>query len=227
MILLSELVAICASHNVDSEATLSQFARELRDAGRVSKAGRGRGAARMTFLDAARFLIACAATDHPKRVVEAEAFFSAYVLKGAHAPENAFTLPDGISMDEAFASVLEVLASGKLDADALAEATARAEADGHKHVFALRPSPELNVDRSGGAAEVAVFGASHRFTFWHSSMIALIESVDALEGVDRANDLTSQVEQQALRFRTGKNLSARLDSPLLRAVASAVGGKIA
>src|SRR5689334_10900765 len=76
MALLSELVATCEAQRLDAGSTLNVFARRLREAGRITKAGRGRGAAHMTYLDAARFLIACAATDHPERAADAEFVFS-------------------------------------------------------------------------------------------------------------------------------------------------------
>jgi len=74
---LSDLVSILADRGVDSPSTLALFSRRLREAGRVSKAKRGKGAAHMTYRDAARFLIAVFATDHPERANDAEQFFSA------------------------------------------------------------------------------------------------------------------------------------------------------
>jgi hypothetical protein len=92
---LSDLVSVFALHNVDTAGTLTLFSRRLREAGRVSKAKRGRGAASMKYLDAARFLIALGATDHPERVAEVEPFFSSAVPD--ILPSRRDQLPNAIS----------------------------------------------------------------------------------------------------------------------------------
>lgn len=147
MALLSDLVAALAARGVDSPATLGLFARRLREAGRISKAGRGRSAAKMTYLDAARFTIACLATDHPERAAVAEQFFSSFVydpdISMIRQPE-AFTLPvvRGITFDAALARLLEEVASG--------------------HV---RPSHGffLNVERSGASSSIEENGNHFAF----------------------------------------------------------------
>lgn len=203
MAILSDLVAICAHHRLDTEATLGLFSRELREAGRVSKAGRGRGAAKMTFLDAARFLIACAATDHPKRAADAEAVFSSTLSetgKQSSAP-----------LDTALAATLASIADGSLDA---AE-KARAEAAGLSHWVVML---SLDVFRSGVSA--VLHAGESKVTYRHPAAIDML----AAENHETMLALSRAWERETERFTNGKNLHASLDAPLLRAIAHAVAG---
>ncbi|WLC19330.1 hypothetical protein [Bradyrhizobium diazoefficiens] len=206
MALLSELVALCEACELDSGATLNVFARRLREAGRVSKAGRGRGAAHMTFLDAARFLIACAATDHPEQAADAELQFSnavwsdgeVYETSDGGVQETTFHLDatSAPTLDVALAKVLEGIADGIV--------TLQREA--------------LIVYRGAVSAQLRTHEALYRFQ--HPTIAALV--VAEGEALERLMDA---VDHQTRRFRTGKNLIAQLEGALLRAVAYLIAGK--
>lgn len=217
MALLSELVAICEAQRVDTAATLNVFARRLREAGRVSKAGRGRGAAHMTYLDAARFLIACAATDHPERAADAENFFSNLVLT-----KNAWSDPDfnldqeqHATLDAALAKVLEELADGRLLNIAIQEKKAKFPG--------IPVPPSFNVwliIRRSGVATIRV--QSGQYDFHHPALAYMVNSGD-LRALRHVNNT---LEEETYRFHTGKNLSAELELPLLQAVADLIAGKL-
>ncbi|HEX8553161.1 MAG TPA: hypothetical protein VF695_00500 [Sphingomonas sp.] len=218
MALLSELVALCEANRVDTRATLNVFARRLREAGRISQAGRGRGAAHMTFLDGARFLIAAAATDQPERAADAEFEFSNTLLssEGPHSSTflDAASAP---TLDVALARVLEALANESLD-NAARERRA-ASIPGHDFGD-MPPSPIvwLIVHRSGVQAQLRVL--DEVFWYQHRALIALTDVGTDRHLTDRAKDY----EHAVARFRSGKNLRAELDQSLFRAVAGLIGG---
>lgn len=216
MALLSELVATCEAQRVDTAATLNVFARRLREAGRVSKAGRGRGAAHMTFLDAARFLVACAATDHPERAVDAENFFSNLRLTGNNRQDPNFHLDDKQheTLDAALAKVLEELADGRL------LDIARKEKE--EQFPGLPVPPSFNVwliMRRSGSVHLRV--QNFECTFHHPMLAHSVNTGDCSDLMQ----MNKTFEEETYRFRTGKNLSAELELPLLQAVADLIAGK--
>ncbi|KFB08847.1 hypothetical protein EL18_03101 [Nitratireductor basaltis] len=219
MALLSELVATCEAQRLDTRGTLSIFARRLREAGRISQAGRGRGAAHMTFLDAARFLIACAATDHPERAADAEFVFSNLVHSGERGMDADFPLTkeEAPTLDLALAKTLEWLGTGKIDAVASARWKEKFPEGPHfpsAFVWLILP-------RSGAAAQLRVLDGRH--SFHHPSLAAVMDSVSGGEPAAR-NVAEEAFERETRRFRTGKNLTAEFDSKLLRAVANLIAG---
>lgn len=219
MALLSELVATCEAQRLDAGATLNIFARRLREAGRISKAGRGRGAARMTWLDAARFLIACAATDHPERAADAEFVFSNLLHSGDGIADEGFpiTKDEAPTLDLALAKTLEGLGSGKIDAIASVRWKEQ-----HPEVPNVFPTKVwLILPRGGAAANLRVLYGSYQFH--HPSLAAVIESVN--RGGYPAQKIAQEAfERETHRFRTGKNLTAEFDGELLRAVAKLIAG---
>lgn len=220
MALLSELVATCEAHRLDTQATLTVFARRLREAGRLSQAGRGRGAAHMTFLDAARFLIACAATDHPERAVDAEHEFSRFENADGVFADEAARLTEKY-LDEALAKVMEWLCDGTL----VRARTAKWAKD-HPAFSEQCPVPviaDLTVSR-GGTAWFNINGA--QTAFHHPALIATVGSIK--DGGYPVQKVAQEAfERETYRFRTGKNLTARLDTDLIRAVADLIAGKAA
>ncbi|WP_137133502.1 hypothetical protein [Rhizobium sp. FKY42] len=223
MALLSELVAVCEQHQLDGKATLNVFARRLREAGRISQAGRGRGAAHMTALDAARFLIACAATDQPERAVEAESVFSN--LKCGHElmrEENALIASKDVpTLDLALARAIHLLGTGEIDAADKAE---------HERRFPGIPritSSEtfavwLIVRRSSVGANIRVLGTE--LIYQHPILSDLVASVNRFEPFDNQLALSERLDRETHQFRTGKNLSAELKYPLLQAVGRLIVG---
>lgn len=78
-----------------SEATLTVYDRTLRDAGLLSKGGRGRGSIHRSPLDAARFLIALLVTPSPARAVDAVNDFGNLVHEQDHIRDaNRLTLDE-------------------------------------------------------------------------------------------------------------------------------------
>jgi hypothetical protein len=187
---LSDLVSVFAFHEVDTSGTLNLFSRRLREAGRVNKAKRGKGAATMTHLDAARFLIALGATDHPERVQEIEPFFSRalpYCRPGA-----VDGLPD----------ILREMLDDDMELD-------RAVAYLIKHASHLAPSDAsstwLEIDRANGGAMIHM-GHSALF-FEQPQMRALHLSEDAHR--DSAFDQKfDEAARESATFATGKSIKA-------------------
>lgn len=210
MALLSDLVDECARLNVDNGATLNLFARRLREAGRLSQKGRGRGAAHMTYLDAARFLIACGATDHPERAVEAEAAFSGALLFENNLLPRLFDVEKGARFDDVLASLLQLIAEGEID---------RRNAEQYRERgFTIAPVLDVRIGRGGGSAYIRALEAT--LSFFHPTMILAMKSADYFE----AKPYWAGWETDTLRFRTGKNLSAEFDGRILRPIANLIAG---
>src|ERR1700687_3500599 len=90
MALLSELVTAVAQAEGMEEVTVGVFARHAREAGLISQAGRGRGAARMTVRDAANLIIAvnaCALAKYVRYGVEDFRSLTSTGVKDAAFPE--------------------------------------------------------------------------------------------------------------------------------------------
>jgi hypothetical protein len=218
MALLSELVATCEAQRIDTAATLSVFARRLREAGRVSKAGRGRGAAHMTWLDAARFLVACAATDHPERAADAEFVFSNLVRRDDMVIDDDFpmTKAEMPTLDLALAGLLEALGTGKIDAIASARWKSQFPDGPHMpmaHIWLVLP-------RSGAPATLRVLDG--RYHYDHPSLAAVIEAANDGGGYPAQKVASAAFEREIHRFQTGKNLTAEFDASTLRAVAKLI-----
>lgn len=215
MALLSELVAICEGHRVDTGATLSLFARRLREAGRISKAGRGRGAANMHFLDAARFLIGVASTDHPEKVADAEHTFSNTICAPTSQQSQIFRLEADVAptLDVGLAIFLENLSSGAIDA-----ANREEHMESEYAPFAPPPIFSLSVHRSLVKGILNVPGGW--YVWDHPTLRAAISAGDFRS----ADPLLQALDRDTFRFRTGKNLTAELDHNLLRDVANLIGG---
>lgn len=218
MATMPELVAVLENHRVDTGATLELFGRRLREASRVTKGKRGRGAAQMTYLDAARLLIACAATDHPERAVDAEYEFSNTLLHLDRGDTTHFLdAHSAPTLDKALASVLEGFANGAIDD---AERDRRNELMPGADTFNIPVMPVvwLIVHRSGVQAQLRV--RDETFHYAHRALIAIGNAQPGNDLTERARDY----EHATTRFRGGKNLRAELDSGLLRAVANLIGG---
>lgn len=80
MALLSALVKAIADVEGLDEVQVGWIARHLREAGLISQAGRGRGAARMTARDAVNLLIAVNGSSGAKQAVDAVKSFSDLIL---------------------------------------------------------------------------------------------------------------------------------------------------
>lgn len=213
MALLSELVSVCEDHRVDTGATLTVFARRLREAGRLSQAGRGRGAAHMTYLDAARFLIACAATDHPERAVDAEFVFSNLMRADSMGTDDSFPLPKAEfpTLDTALAEVLRAMGNGEVT---------KVANERWEHPT---PAPQhcwLRVNRSGAGADLRLLDG--RSIYHHPALVAVTDSVREAGGSAAMKVAASAFERETHRFRTGKNLTAELEGSLLQSVAKLI-----
>ena len=187
---LSDLVSVFAFHEVDTEGTLNLFSRRLREAGRVSKAKRGRGAASMSHLDAARFLIALGATDHPERVQEVEPFFSRSLP--FCSPGAVASLPDilreildqGFELDRAVAYLIQHIS----------------------HVASKDASSTwLEIDRANGGAMIQI-GRGALF-FEQPQMHALHSSGSTDADLD-FEEKFDEASRESATFATGKSIKA-------------------
>jgi hypothetical protein len=127
MALISELNAATAEALTPLPLpTVAMFSRVLREAGLISKKGRGRGAAHATPLDGARLLIALLATTSPSQAADCVTDFGALVQKesyNAHVVAgSAFTLsaayglPSRHTFEEALAAVIAGFAEDRFAA---------------------------------------------------------------------------------------------------------------
>lgn len=223
MATMPELIAVLAEHRVDNNATLELFGRRLREAGRVTKGKRGRGAAHMSYLDAARFLIACAATDHPERAVDAEnehSAFGASDITKSDASPSQLALEPLISLDQGLAKLLEWIANGIIDEEAASQQKAR-HPDWEAHGFRVAPTIEFRLWR-GGTAIVRVLDL--HAVFHHPALIAMVGSIGPDGGGYPVQKVAQEAfERESRRFATGKNIAIEFRPELLRAVASLIG----
>lgn len=210
MATMPELIEVLEEYRVDTGATLELFGRRLREANRITKGKRGRGAAHMTYLDAARVLIACAATDHPERAADSEYEFSNTILSDSDGPE--------LTLDSALAELLEKIASGELMKDAGPATLAHARDPKKQHV-PIPPIVSLIVWRAGVQARLQVQDCIR--VFRHRSLIAVTKALADGGMMERAKDY----EHATARFRSGKNPTAELGFGLFQAVAKLIAGK--
>jgi hypothetical protein len=212
--LLSDLVEVCSEKRVDAARTLNVFARRLREAERVTKAGRGRGAARMSYLDGARFLIACAATDRPERAADAEAVFSNMVWESEmrSGPRSWLRKDDAPTLDLALANLLGAIGHGEIDRYNQARAQDRAG-----HVL-TPPIFDLVIFRSSVAALIRFPDAEYRFQ--HPTMAAVCAASTYAE----QHPLLEAFERETDRFRSGKNIVVTFEAGLLRSIATIIEG---
>ncbi|MBN8484131.1 MAG: hypothetical protein J0L50_05075 [Sphingomonadales bacterium] len=187
---LSDLVSVFASHDVDATGTLTLFSRRLREAGRVSKAKRGKGAATMTHLDAARFLIALGATDHPERVQDVEPFFSrALPLCRPGAVDG---LPD----------ILREILDDEMELD-------RAVAYLIKHVSNIAvgdvSSTWLEIDRANGGAMIQMGNSA---LFFEQPQMRALHLSEGTHGDSAFDQKFDEAARESATFATGKCIKA-------------------
>ena len=212
MALISQLVSLLEAHRVDAGPTLTLTARRLREAGRLSQSGRGRGAAHATHLDAARLLIALAGTDRPERAVDVESVLSGMVRTppdGAAQPDEAFQMnPDLFpTLDGTLAETLRALGEG----EAGKAAAARREHYGPAPVHCW-----LRLWRDASNAEIRFLDGRYRFQ--HPALAAVVRAPDHVAQTAAVQEF----ERATNRFRTGKHLTAEFDGELLKSVADLI-----
>jgi hypothetical protein len=100
MALVSELTEVTAKALGYPLPTVRLFARRLREAGLLSEAGRGRGAAQATPLDAARLLIALLATQSPSRAAGCVVDFGGLALYDRRESAKMNLTPDIYGLPE-------------------------------------------------------------------------------------------------------------------------------
>ncbi|MDP4006399.1 hypothetical protein [Methylobacterium sp. NEAU K] len=114
MVLFRDLIHTIAEAEAISEVAVTGIGQYLRDAGLISKHGRGKAAAQMTVQDAVHLLIAVNATDLAKNAAQtAEEYLK---LSIAPMPKNqrsdavsAFVTTEGHNLGEALSFILRAL----------------------------------------------------------------------------------------------------------------------
>ncbi len=141
MALLSELVGVIAEVEGLEESFVVGVARYLREAGLISQAGRGRGAAKMQVQDAARLLIAVNSTVLAKDGPTAWADFSKFEWSDATHSQIERSTDGQFVTDRAFQPGIGLENSFELLLDL-------EEADGKLNLAQMieRDSPELKVE---------------------------------------------------------------------------------
>lgn len=170
---LSELVKVIAKVEEIDEVTVGFYARSAREAGLVSKKGRGRGAAQMTVTDAANLLIGVNASKLAKDVGEVIPVYRTLHLDWTSAGEiHRRQLRNLVDSNSCFGEHLEHLINlarptggGRSDlADALASSVRKAD-----EAFAQRrdvpfPPPGLELQFIRPSAEASVTLVSPRIS---------------------------------------------------------------
>lgn len=101
MALVSELVERLAAVQGINPGSLALMARFAREAGHISQAGRGRGAAKATISDAAKLYAVCSLTENPKDTVEAIRIANLMRINGISTPQFEWKNSiGGLSLEE-------------------------------------------------------------------------------------------------------------------------------
>ncbi|WP_226662925.1 hypothetical protein [Alteriqipengyuania lutimaris] len=214
---MSDLVEVCSEKRVDAARTLNVFARRLREAERVTKAGRGRGAARMSYLDSSHFLSACGMTDRPERSADAEHVLSSSVFESGtvSGPRSWLTKEDAPTFDIGLANLLSAIGSGEIDR--YNEARAKDRANGGP-IVVTPPNFEVVIFRSSVAALIRFPDAEYRYQH------PLMAAVCAASTYAEQQTLLEAFERETDRFRSAKNIVVTFEADLLRAVATTIEG---
>lgn len=114
MALLSTMVERIAEVEGVEIAYASGIARYLREAGLITQAGRGRGAAHMTSLDAARFLIGLNASATAKEAPETVKAFERIINRWDHRTEITDVCVKGETFISAITALLGLCANPSL-----------------------------------------------------------------------------------------------------------------
>ncbi|CAH1662716.1 MULTISPECIES: hypothetical protein [Hyphomicrobiales] len=110
MALLTELVKAIATVEGIEESFVTGVARYLREAGLISQAGRGRGAAKMTYADATALLIGVNATSMAKDAENVvSAFRSLTRTSESNIKSGNISISSSIPLNASFSSALERL----------------------------------------------------------------------------------------------------------------------
>lgn len=192
---LSDLVTILALEHIDVPATLQLFSRRLREAGRVTKAKRGFGAAEATPLDAARLLISMGAADRPEQAVEGEMFFSSATADPMFHDAGIIPLFDefqeqGARLDDALATIL-----------------------GNRE-FIWKNKPLLQFERATGSAKISVDHAALAFQQPEHLNVRKAR-LRGWDGIADPEQWECQQYASIGQFGSGKNICVSFDPRLL------------
>ena len=202
---LSDLVTILALEHIDVPATLQLFSRRLREAGRVTKAKRGFGAAEATPLDAARLLISTGATDRPERSVEGEMFFSSATADPMFHDSGVIPLFDefqehGSRLDDALATIL-----------------------GNRE-FIWRNKPLLQFDRATGSATISVDTTALVFQ-QPEHLVVRKARLRGWDGIEHPELWEHQQYDIMGQFGSGKNIRVFFEPQVLASLAGTLALK--
>lgn len=158
----------------------------------------------MTFMDAARFAIACLATDHPERAADAEIFFSNLAFSNSRAlGGSTVSHSPGETFESGFASLLRQAAHGQLN----------------------QPLSAI-VERGTPIARIRAGDIEASFAFTPAIDAPTWGAADNLHGDLAAHEAWAvDAYAPAQRFRTAKNLVAIFEDDLIRALAKLVAGE--
>jgi hypothetical protein len=216
---IPDIIRVMAAHQVDKEPTLRLFARSLSAAGKLSEPRPGPGGTLATLRDAARLLIAVAATDKPRDAARCVDVFGGMVWESAMVREGArqwLRQEDEPTLERGLAAALGALGAGEVHR--YNEIVLRAENERPTVpaiVFKTPPVVQFDLSRNGSGAAINICGATVRYI--HPLLAAQFNKT-----YDEALVLSEEYERATADFRTGKSLRAFLDEPLLTAVARAV-----
>lgn len=217
---IPDIIRAMAAHQVDKEPTLRLFARTLSAAGKLSEPRPGPGGTLATFRDAARLLIAVAATDKPRDAARCVDVFGAMVWESEHTTSGSrqwLRQEDEPTLERGLATALGALGAGEVHRYNDIVNSRHFESDGRNPSFVIKLPPVVQFDlsRNGSGAAVNICGTTVRYI--HPLLAAQFGKT-----YDEALALSEEYELATSDFRTGKNLRAFLDEPLLTAVARAV-----
>lgn len=229
MALISELNTATAEVLTFPLPTVAMFSRTLREAGLISKKGRGRGAAHAVPLDGARQIIALMATASPAQAPDCVTDFGALVqgyrlevgtkpaAKGTPAVLDGFTIEEcyGLPRQHTFEEALTALLAGFNEERFTAAYVAAARPVPHgRYMLAL-----IEVDLLDTALGAGLRLGGHTYHYTFKAMV----DVEHGNG-DALRAAAAEFAKVGAKYRRGIHSRRTIDADVLRKIALVING---
>jgi hypothetical protein len=218
MALISELNKVTADALTFPLPTVTMYSRVLREAGLLSKKGRGRGAAHATSRDGARLLIALLVTPSPSQAAECVKDFGALVCSdgvayegSAFTPEIAYELPKRHTFEQMVASIIDGFSHERF-------AKCIEQEIGRQKNPLLRAPPRITVGVLDTAMAAGIEIGSNHFRYSFGEMV----DCPAGQPLKRA---FAKFERAVSKYRRGIDSRRSVDTGPLRKIAAVINGR--
>ncbi|MGA7676208.1 MAG: hypothetical protein WCA78_14325 [Rhizomicrobium sp.] len=217
--------------------TVAMYSRRLREAGKLSEKGRGRGAAHATPLDAARLLIALVVDLGPARSTEVVTDFGGLQLSDAleiepsRAPVaknviesvsirlfGAYELPEEHTFEEAFAAIIAGFANERF---ALAWTAATRAIPGLNNTIQQFIAPDCSVVVMDTSLQASIHLNGNRYHYASEAMRRLLRSTSWQDHERMFEEFERGVVS---KYRRGINSTRSIPFEELRKIAAVVNG---